>query len=350
MVSCIIWGMARSKPERVRAELVPTSAGPSTALVPRQRATNDRVTQLWELFTARRSKTTIRNYTVDLQHFADWREAESIQTALRELWSMDVLDATTVVTRYVHELQSGKLGRRYAGQTINHRIAAIRVITEMAKLFGLCSFELDKIKHVEAKRVRKTEGCGAEDFEKLLAHAKKAYSKASSEKEKMCAARIWSLVTFMHDAGFRRFEALTIEYPKGVDLRKDARVLIRGKKRHDYEWFPINSRVVEALRAFLKHRGPTPGILYIGERLGRPLHPGRVNALLKQLAQDAGVDVTPHGLRHTAATTLLDQTNGNVRAVAEFLRHKGPGIVQAYDDARKKLPKQMGELLEKRHR
>jgi integrase/recombinase XerC len=349
MVSSIIQGMSSSKPERVRAELVSVQEVPR-ALVSRQRPTKDRVAELWDLFVARRSKITIRNYSIDLQHFAEWLDEPSILSGLRKLWSMDALEAASTVTQYVRAMQSGELGKRYAGQTINHRISAIRTITEMAKLFGLCDFDLTMLKRVVAKKVRATEGCGEDAFETLLEHAKRKYQIATTPKEKLLAARTWSLVAFMHDAGFRRFEALTIEYPKGVDLRKDARVSIRGKKRHDYEWFPINGRVVEALKTFLKHRGPDPGILYIGERLGRPLHPGHVNVLLKRLAQEAGVDVTPHGLRHTAATTLLNRTNGNVRAVAESLRHKSTTQVQVYDDERKKLPKQMGELFEKRHR
>jgi integrase len=68
--------------------------------------------------------------------------------------------------------------------------------------------------------------------------------------------------------------------------------------------------------------------------------------MVDALGAKAGLEVTPHGLRHTAATTLLNKTNGNVRAVSEFLGHKGLGIVQQYDDDRQKQAKKMGALLD----
>ena len=43
----------------------------------------------------------------------------------------------------------------------------------------------------------------------------------------------------------------------------------------------------------------------------------------------------PHGLRHTAVTTALDATNGDVRSVRRFSRHADIGTVLIYDDERK---------------
>ena len=40
----------------------------------------------------------------------------------------------------------------------------------------------------------------------------------------------------------------------------------------------------------------------------------------------------PHGLRHTAVTTALDATNGDVRSVRRFSRHADIGTVLIYDD------------------
>jgi len=46
------------------------------------------------------------------------------------------------------------------------------------------------------------------------------------------------------------------------------------------------------------------------------------------------VEVRPHGLRHAAITDALDLTNGNVREVQRFSRHKDMRVVNAYDDNR----------------
>ena len=44
--------------------------------------------------------------------------------------------------------------------------------------------------------------------------------------------------------------------------------------------------------------------------------------------------VRPHGLRHAAITEALELTNGNVRAVVKFSRHRSISVVMKYDDAR----------------
>ena len=62
-----------------------------------------------------------------------------------------------------------------------------------------------------------------------------------------------------------------------------------------------------------------------------------VGQLVGRLGQDAGVArrIKPHGLRHGAITKALDLTNGDVRRVASFSRHRDIRMVTRYDDARR---------------
>jgi integrase/recombinase XerC len=55
------------------------------------------------------------------------------------------------------------------------------------------------------------------------------------------------------------------------------------------------------------------------ERLGKPKERGLI-----------GFAVTPHMLRHTAATRLLRATNGNIKAVQRFLGHKSVVTTERY--------------------
>jgi integrase len=52
------------------------------------------------------------------------------------------------------------------------------------------------------------------------------------------------------------------------------------------------------------------------------------------LGAKAGLTVRPHGLRHLAITTALDRSNGDVRAVAKFSRHKDLRALSRYRDNR----------------
>jgi len=56
--------------------------------------------------------------------------------------------------------------------------------------------------------------------------------------------------------------------------------------------------------------------------------------MIRNLGHLLGTTVRPHGLRHAAITEALNQTNGNVRAVQRFSRHKDVRVVLAYDDNR----------------
>jgi integrase/recombinase XerC len=59
--------------------------------------------------------------------------------------------------------------------------------------------------------------------------------------------------------------------------------------------------------------------------------------LVARLAKAAGVDITPHGLRHTAITELLEATDSDVRMAQRFARHSNPATTMIYDDNRKHL-------------
>lgn len=64
---------------------------------------------------------------------------------------------------------------------------------------------------------------------------------------------------------------------------------------------------------------------------GRPLNPTYVRALAARLAERAGIEkrVTPHLLRHTAATRMLPAV-GDVRRVQEFIGHADVSTTQIY--------------------
>jgi integrase len=75
-------------------------------------------------------------------------------------------------------------------------------------------------------------------------------------------------------------------------------------------------------------------------------YPGAVRRL--------GEIIRPHGLRHTAITAALDETNGNVRAAREFSGHASIEVLMRYDDNRKdidgevagKVVRRLAKLLE----
>lgn len=372
-----------------RASAVPAAAKASSAKTPpvalatqprvetglaRRGRSSGRRSTLLSAFFAKRSDSSVRNYRADLVHFGLWRlwdpdretcafsdvKAPALLTnddkdafvseTLQDFYKLDGLEALASALEYVDDLRVGATGFKYAGQTINHRIAALRAVTDLAGVFGLCSFDLKGLDTLVTTRSRSTDGCGPEGYQKLLEESKRAIASARTPQQLFQAHRNNVILILLHDSGLRRFEGLGIRLPEGVDLER-GRILFRGKKRVDKEWFEaLSDDGIEAIRNYVAIRGEAPGYLLYGRDPEHPLHESTVNTIIGKIASDAGVKVTPHGLRHTSATTLLNETNGNVRAVAAFLRHKTTAQVQIYDDERQRLPKQMAGILSKARR
>ncbi len=116
----------------------------------------------------------------------------------------------------------------------------------------------------------------------------------------------------------------------GVDLRA-AVVRVVGKGRKE-RLVPVGRKAREALNAYLDARG-NPGdeeALFLNHRGGR-LTPRSVERNLKRQLLQAGIlkDATPHALRHSFATHLLDG-GADLRAIQELLGHASLSTTQKY--------------------
>ena len=90
-----------------------------------------------------------------------------------------------------------------------------------------------------------------------------------------------------------------------------------------------------ALAAWLEARGAKPGPLFVNfDRAGKGhrLTGTAVYHIVGWLGGKAGLTVRPQELRHLAITTALDRTNGDMRAVATFSRHKDLRNLSRYAD------------------
>ena len=67
--------------------------------------------------------------------------------------------------------------------------------------------------------------------------------------------------------------------------------------------------------------------------------------MIQKIGKAVGLKVRPHGLRHAAITEALDVTNGDVRAVQQFSRHKSLDMVMVYDDKRKNLGGKVAQMI-----
>jgi integrase/recombinase XerC len=145
----------------------------------------------------------------------------------------------------------------------------------------------------------------------------------------LLALRDLAILELLYSSGLRVSE-LTGLNVGGLDLRENlVRVLGKGRKERIV---PVGRKAHEALNAYLEAPGATGDDqpLFINHRGGR-LTPRSVQRHLKVRLLKAGVlkDISPHALRHSFATHLLDG-GADLRAIQELLGHASLSTTQRY--------------------
>lgn len=141
------------------------------------------------------------------------------------------------------------------------------------------------------------------------------------------SVRDLAVLEVLYSSGIRVSELTGLDL-KDVDLSAGTiRVLGKGgKERIAY----LGSRAKASLEAYLRERGTVEGPLFVGNG-GRRVTPRSVQRLVKDCADLSGIskDPTPHALRHSFATHLLD-AGVDLRAIQEMLGHAKLSTTQRY--------------------
>ncbi len=143
------------------------------------------------------------------------------------------------------------------------------------------------------------------------------------------ALRDRAILELLYSSGLRVSE-LTGLNVEALDLRENlVRVLGKGRKERIV---PVGRKAHAALCAYLEARGAVGDDqpLFVNHRGGR-LTPRSVQRHLKVRLLKAGLlkDISPHALRHSFATHLLDG-GADLRAIQELLGHASLSTTQRY--------------------
>jgi len=318
--------------------------------------------QLWELFLLDKAELTRENYASDLRCFARFLGCETPGEALNTLLRAAAPEAHKAMVSYQAYLGKVRFFRKgddpetakpvqtgYAPATINRRIYAIRAVIELANICGLVQWKLQlKLRRAETSDVR---GCGPEGYGSILAAIDLAIEKAresDNDRSLELALRDRVLMRLLHDTGLRRAEAVGVEWPLGVILDAKPRVLILGKGRTRQEWRPISSPCAVAIQRYVQQRGKQPGYLLVSthpSNRGGQLDLSAVNRRVTHWSAKAESPVTPHGLRHTATTSVLDLVDGDFREATLWSRHLSMEGLRPYDDARRDEARALTEAI-----
>lgn len=258
------------------------------------------------------SRNTVESYLRDLRRLAEFAAARGIDTPAGL--------SPAILREFVFALKD--LGLSAA--TIRRHVSAIR--TYFGFLLGEGLVKQDPSDRLESPRLGRTlpETLTVKEIEALLG--------APSIDEPL-GWRDRAMLELGYGAGLRVSELCGLGLTDLVLSEGLVRVLGKGSKER---LVPVGRSVIGALSVYLHNlrptldRGASQQRVFLNHR-GRPL--SRVGAwgIVKRAATRAGLTktVTPHTLRHSFATHLLEG-GADLRAVQEMLGHADLSTTQIY--------------------
>ena len=151
-----------------------------------------------------------------------------------------------------------------------------------------------------------------------------------SEKGKFLELRDQMILEILYGGGFRVSELISINYG---DINWEQKLLKVTGKGGKQRFCPVGDRAIKSIRKFQEIRQQVPAVTdpVVTSIKGRRLSARSVQLILKKYLLTAGLplDLTPHKLRHSYATHLLDH-GADLRAVQEMLGHRSLSTTQIY--------------------
>jgi integrase/recombinase XerC len=136
-----------------------------------------------------------------------------------------------------------------------------------------------------------------------------------------------AILELLYASGLRVSEVSGLDVDALDQAEHTVRVLGKGRKERIV---PYGAAAAHGLETWLTRRGERPGPLFTNARGGR-LGVRSIHTLVRRAARAAGLTrrVSPHTLRHTFATHLLDG-GADLRMIQELLGHSRLSTTQRY--------------------
>lgn len=275
-----------------------------------------------------RSKKTIENYHFYLHRFADWLKSPAPNAITEEkvreyrLWLNRMTD------------QHGEYLKK---NTQNYHLIALRTFLKFLSKRDVETLSAQKIELMKMPD-REITFLEPEEVLELLEAPYTAMEMmdVGAQSTKLICFRDVALLELLFSTGLRVSELVKLHI-EDVNLDKDEfTVTGKGKKRRIVF---LSDRAKKALKQYLGHRVDINPFLFIPhhsiqkktETKSEHLTPRSVQRAIQKYAKIIGLTkpVTPHTLRHSYATDLL-QNGADIRSVQAMLGHSSITTTQIY--------------------
>jgi len=237
-------------------------------------------------------------------------------------WSL--LSIETVLL--VRESLSSK---KMSPATMNTYLSALKGVAKECwrlKIIDIESYSLIKeLKRSKGSRISKSRSLSLVELNALLDHC--------MEQEGVIALRDATVIALSYGAGLRRHEAANLQLRNYKKSKQTIHTIGKGNKERINS---LNNRVLDILECWIGERGNKPGALFTrilknGKITNKSITGQSVYNIIIRRYKEAGLSkLTPHDLRHSYATNLLD-AGVDILIVQELLGHANLETTKIYD-------------------
>ncbi|MGZ3557709.1 MAG: tyrosine recombinase XerC [Thermodesulfobacteriota bacterium] len=283
-------------------------------------------------FEKNASPHTCRCYRRDLEAFQDFLKNSGIQLTQGGDVKMEKVDRIAI-RKYLSFLH-----RKNKKSSIARKISTLRSFFKYLVREQL--IPSNPAKTVSTPKVEKTlpTTLTVDEAFRLMESPRSRSGKSSKGSEER-GLRDRAILELLYSSGLRVSELVGLNSNQ-LDLDLGiVRVMGKGRKERIV---PVGLKAIEALGAYFAERGTSKGDepIFINSSGGR-LTARSVGRLIKKYTRHSSIfrRVSPHSLRHTFATHLLD-AGADIREIQEMLGHSSLSTTQRYTHV------SMGKLME----
>ncbi len=265
------------------------------------------------------SEHTREGYLTDLKQFQTFLETLEISGGAEEAIPIDPM----VIRSFLASLYRGKCRK----VTVSRKVAALRSFYRYLHREGKVS--LNPAELVQLPRCEKYIPVVLSVDEMLALLQVKFPEDAAGRRDR-------SMIELFYSAGIRLSELTGLDLG---DIRsKEGLVKVRGKGRKE-RIVPVGRPALQALEAYLQKRPElrkegadidAEKALFLSTR-GKRINQRGVARVVERVVRESGIGrrISPHALRHTFATHLLD-AGADLRSIQEMLGHRSLSTTQKY--------------------
>lgn len=264
------------------------------------------------------SPNTLSSYKIDLTELSSF---------LNEKGSSLIKASKDDLVQFINMLSE----RGFTNNTIIRKLASIRTFFKYLLSEGIIEEDLVSFLDTPKKEKKIPKVLFEDQIKRLL-------EQPLLQEERYARER--SILELLYSCGLRVSEIVNLTI-NDINL-EEGFVRIKGKGNKE-RIVPLGSKAISAINEYLKQRRHIKEKrLFLNSR-NRGLSRQSVWLIVKQFANNVGLDISPHTLRHSFATHLLDN-GADLRVVQELLGHSSISTTQIYTHVSNKRLKEEFEM------